>query len=117
MPWLETDPMDQRLRFLEDVRLSRLSMTEICAHYQIARKTGDKWIDRAAHEGRRGRANRSRAPHHCPHRSGSAFLYSETGCDNWIGGRGYAAAASGHGVKYASSGVRSARLECGRRVL
>ena len=50
-------------------------------------------------------------------RSGSAFLYSETGCDNWIGGRGYAAAASGHGVKYASSGVRSARLECGRRVL
>jgi transposase InsO family protein len=68
MPWLETDPMDQRLRFLEDVRLARLSMTELCAHYQISRKTGYKWIDRAAEEGRRGLADRSRAPHHCPHK-------------------------------------------------
>jgi len=28
-------------------------------------------------------------------RSGSAFLYSKPGRDNWIGGRGYAATASG----------------------
>ena len=48
MPWLETNPMDQRLRFLEDVRLDRLSMTERCAHYQSSRKTGYKWIDREA---------------------------------------------------------------------
>ena len=68
MPWLETNPMDQRLRFLEDVRLARLSMTELCAHYQISRKTGYKWIARAAEEGRRGLADRSRAPHHCPHK-------------------------------------------------
>ena len=68
MPWLETNPMDQRLRFLEDVRLDRLSMTELCAHYQISRKTGYKWIDREAEEGRRGLADRSRAPHHCPHK-------------------------------------------------
>ena len=68
MPWLETNPMDQRWRFLEDVRLGRLSMTELCAHYQISRKTGYKWIDREADEGRRGLADRSRAPHHCPHK-------------------------------------------------
>jgi putative transposase len=68
MPWLETDPMDQRLRFLEDVRLERLSMTELCAHYQISRRTGYRWIDREAEEGRRGLADRSRAPHHCPHK-------------------------------------------------
>ena len=68
MPWLETDPMDQRWRFLEDVRLARMSMTELCAHYQISRKSGYKWIDRAAEQGRRGLADRSRAPHHCPHK-------------------------------------------------
>ena len=67
MLWLETDPMHQRLRFLKDLRFARLSMTEICAHFQISRKSGDKWIDREAEEGRRGVADRSRAPHHCPH--------------------------------------------------
>ena len=40
MPWLETNPMDQRMRFLEDVRLARMSITEICAHNQISPKTG-----------------------------------------------------------------------------
>ena len=37
-------------------------------------------------------------------RSGSAFLYSETGRDKWKAG-GHAAAASGSGKKYAWSGV------------
>ncbi|MDZ4865590.1 MAG: hypothetical protein SGJ01_19415, partial [Gemmatimonadota bacterium] len=32
-------------------------------------------------------------------RSGSAFLYSETGRDQWTGERGHAAAASGCGKK------------------
>ncbi len=68
MPWLETNPMDQRLQFLEDVRLDRFSFTELCAHRQISRKTGYKWVARAAAEGRRGLADRSRAPHHCPHK-------------------------------------------------
>ncbi len=68
MPWLETNPMDQRVRLLADVRLGRMSMTALCAHYQISRKTGYKWIAREAEEGRRGLADRSRAPHHCPHK-------------------------------------------------
>lgn len=68
MPWLETNPMDQRLQFLEDVRLGRMTMTELCAHRQISRKTGYKWIAREKEEGRRGLADRRRAPHHCPHK-------------------------------------------------
>lgn len=68
MPWLEMNPMDQRIRFLEDVRLGRMSITELCAHAQISRKTGYKWITREAEEGRRGLEDRSRAPHHCPHK-------------------------------------------------
>ena len=69
MPWLETNPMDQRLQFLEDVRLGRMSMTALCAHRQISRKTGYTWIARDAEEGRRGLVDRSRAPHHCRTRS------------------------------------------------
>ena len=49
--------------------------------------------------------------------SGSAFQYRKAGLDNGIGGRDYAASLSGSGEKYIWSGVRSARLECGRRVL
>lgn len=32
MPLMETNPVDQRLRFLDDVRLGRMSMTELSAH-------------------------------------------------------------------------------------
>ena len=68
MPWLETDPMDQRTVFIADHRLGLYEMTELCGRYGISRKTGSKWLGRFAEEGHRGLADRSRAPHHCPHR-------------------------------------------------
>jgi putative transposase len=68
MPWQETSPMDQRERFIQDERLALYSMTELCARYGISRKTGYKWLDRFEEEGRAGLGDRSRAPHHCPHR-------------------------------------------------
>ncbi len=45
------------------------------------------------------------------------FLYSLTGLGNWSAGGGHAAAWSGRGQKYASSGVRSVKLEWERRLL
>src|SRR5574337_159680 len=68
MPWLETAPMEQRERFIEDHRVGLYTMTELCERYGISRKTGYKWTDRFEEEGRRGLVDRSRAPHHCPHR-------------------------------------------------
>src|SRR5215207_4509278 len=68
MAWLETDPMTQRLQFIADVRRAHLPMTELCARYGISRKTGYKWLARYDAEGRLGLVDRSRAPHHCPHR-------------------------------------------------
>ena len=68
MPWMETVPMDQRIQFIADHRLGLHSATELCARYGISRKTGYKWLDRFEEYGRRGLADRSRAPHHCPHR-------------------------------------------------
>jgi len=68
MPWLETDPMDQRLRFIRDDQRDLYDRTELCARYGISRKTGYKWLARYEADGRRGLQPQSRAPHHCPHR-------------------------------------------------
>jgi transposase InsO family protein len=68
MPWLETAPMEQRERFIRDSQFKLYTMTELCERYGVSRKTGYKWQDRFDEEGRRGLQDRSRAPHHCPHR-------------------------------------------------
>ena len=67
MPWLETAPMEQRERFVDDSRLGLYDMTELCARYAVSRKTGYKWLARYDAGGRPALHDRSRAPHHCPH--------------------------------------------------
>lgn len=52
MPWLETDPMDQRLQFPTDYQRGLYSMTEPCARYSICRKTGYACLDRFEQHGR-----------------------------------------------------------------
>src|SRR5215218_1593479 len=73
MPWLETVPVDQRLDFLTAHRRGGYAMTELCARYGISRKTGYKWLARYAAEGVRGLAERTHAPHACPHRIADAL--------------------------------------------
>ena len=68
MPWLETAPVEQRERFIADVHAGLYSMTELCERYGISRTSGYKWVERAEAGGRSALADRSRAPHHCPHR-------------------------------------------------
>lgn len=68
MPWMETSPMEQRIRFIEDHRRDLYTMTELCERYSISRKTGYKWLERFEENGRQGLYDLSRAPHHCPHR-------------------------------------------------
>lgn len=68
MPWAETEPMKERMRFAADVERGLYSMTEACARYGISRRTGYKWLDRYEAEGPMGLLERSRAPHGCPHR-------------------------------------------------
>lgn len=60
--------MDQRAQFIDDVQRGRMPVLQLCAHYGVSRKTGYKWIARAREEGRQGLKDRSRAPHHCPHK-------------------------------------------------
>jgi len=73
MPWNETSPVDQRHRFILDVRAGLFTMTELCERYGISRTSGYKWVARADEGGRQALADRSRAPHHCPHRIPAAL--------------------------------------------
>jgi len=68
MPWLEMSPVEERERFIDDHRLGLYDMTELCARYAVSRKTGYKWLERYDSGGRPALADRSRAPHHCPHK-------------------------------------------------
>ena len=68
MPWLETSPMTERQRFVDNAHQGLFSMTELCARYGISRKTGYKWLDRYDEQGRDGLQDRSHAPRECPHK-------------------------------------------------
>jgi putative transposase len=60
--------MDERLKFVRDALSDRFTMSELCARYGVSRRVGYKWLARYDAEGRRGLADRNRAPHHCPHK-------------------------------------------------
>ena len=72
MPWLETAPVEQRERFIDDHRLGLYHMTELCARYAVSRKTGYKWLARYDAGGRPALCDQSRAPHSCPHKIAGA---------------------------------------------
>ena len=54
--------MIERLKFVQDALSDRFTMADVCARYGVSHTTGLKWIARCAEEGRRGLADRSRAP-------------------------------------------------------
>ncbi len=60
--------MDQREKFIEDLRLGLFTVVELCERYGVSRKTGYKCIQRFEELGRHGLEDRSRAPKTCPHR-------------------------------------------------
>jgi putative transposase len=68
MPWKDTSPVEQREKFIRDLRFGLFSMVELCERYGVSRKTGYKWVARFEEEGRHGLEDHSRAPKSCPHR-------------------------------------------------
>ena len=66
MPWSHLSPLDQRTQFIADYLRRGLSVTELCEHYGISRKSGYKWIECYEREGPAGLAERSRRPQVCP---------------------------------------------------
>jgi putative transposase len=60
--------MDERARVIDAYRTGGFTVTELCARFGISRRIGYKWLARYDAEGKAGLRDRSRAPHHCPHR-------------------------------------------------
>ena len=46
MPWVETDAMNERWKFVQDAQRDRFTMAELCARHGVIRPTGCKWITR-----------------------------------------------------------------------
>lgn len=61
MSWNETSVMDERIRFMRDIRACRHTVSDVCALYGISRKTGYKWIERYIEQGVDGLLDRSHA--------------------------------------------------------
>ncbi len=58
--------MDQKTQFIADYLRQTLTISELCEHYRISRKTGYKWIDRYLTLGPAGLDDQSRRPRSCP---------------------------------------------------
>ena len=69
---METNVLDERLRFVADYASAQWSMSELCERYGVSRPTGYKWVQRYEEGGREGLADRSCAPARCPHRTTDA---------------------------------------------
>src|SRR5215212_4902720 len=69
MPWKEKTPMTERARFVALHAEGLYAMTELCQRFGISRRVGYKWLHRFEEDGLAGLADRSRAPHSCPHRA------------------------------------------------
>ena len=89
MPWRAASPMDQRTQFIADFLRDALSLTELCALYGVARKTGYKWIDRYLRYGPAGLEERSRRPRRSPNQTSdeivSAILAARRRHPTWGG--------------------------------
>lgn len=69
MPWHETDPVKERMRFVVAVDRGDLSMAEACRQHGISRKTGYKILTRYPRDGPESLRDQSRAPHSRPNQT------------------------------------------------
>jgi len=64
MPWKQTCPMDEKIKFISLVKSDVYSFAEACRRFGISRKSGYVLLARYEREGAAGLEPRSRAPHH-----------------------------------------------------
>jgi transposase InsO family protein len=66
VPWKETGPMEERMRFILMYQSKSWLMTELCEIFGVSRKTGYKWLNRYEQAGLEGLRELSRVPHERP---------------------------------------------------
>lgn len=54
MPWRNSSPMDLKTQFIADYLRQTLTISDLCLHFNISRKTAYKWIHRYLEEGPAG---------------------------------------------------------------
>lgn len=73
MPWKETCPMKERMKFIGDWLEKDWTVWDLCAYYDISRKTAYKWIERYKQKGLLGLEDLSRAPENHPNATGKGI--------------------------------------------
>jgi transposase InsO family protein len=70
MPWINTEPMEQKITFItRALSAPRGQFSRLCEEFRISRKTGYKWLGRyQAGQSLTALAERSRRPHESPRR-------------------------------------------------
>ena len=66
MPWKETSPETEQMRFIERWQAGEVTFVELCRRFGVSRKTGYKRVDRFQSFGWEGLGDRSRAPRRHP---------------------------------------------------
>ena len=69
MPWTQTDPVNERMKFVVALQRGDLSMVEACSQFGISRKTVSKILTRYAECGIDGLRDQPRAPHSHPNQT------------------------------------------------
>ena len=59
MPWKETSPVKERMRFILDYESGLFEMKELAEHFGVSRKTAYKWLGRWREEGAGGLEGRA----------------------------------------------------------
>lgn len=73
MPWKETCPMDERMKFIGLYLQHEWSMAALCREFGISRKTGYKLVRRYIELDLEGLKDKSRAPHRHPNAVSTAI--------------------------------------------
>lgn len=73
MPWQEVCAMSLRKEFVMLALQPGANRRALCQRYGISAPTGYKWLQRYLSEGDEGLVERSRRPHHSPHRTDNAL--------------------------------------------
>ncbi|MDX1583106.1 MAG: IS481 family transposase [Thermoanaerobaculia bacterium] len=72
MAWRDTDPVKERIAFIEMYQKRRYTMVELCELFDVSRKTGYKYVKRFEEEGWKGLADRACAAHTHPNQTDPA---------------------------------------------
>lgn len=74
MPWMNTQPMNERVKLISDWLKESFSITELSVIYGVSRKTAYKWIGRYEKGGIDGFRELSRAPWRHPNKTDDGII-------------------------------------------